>query len=46
MCRVCLMGRRREEKASDPEGVRDWEGNGELGLREDVEVEEEEKDNP
>lgn len=46
MCRVCLVGTEREEEALNPGGVCDWEGNWELGLRDNVEVEEEEeKDN-
>lgn len=45
---VCLCvswGEGRQERASNPWGVCDWEGNGELGLREyEVEVEEGEGD--
>lgn len=44
--RICvrLMGRGWVERASNPRGVCDWEGNGELGLGEcEVEVEEGEK---
>lgn len=40
-----LMGGGGLERASNPQGVCDWEGNGELGLWEyEVEVEEGEKD--
>lgn len=41
---VGLMGGGKLERASSPQGVCDWEGNGELGLWEyEVEVEEGEK---
>lgn len=48
MCRLCLVGREREKSRSRILGLEvcDWEGNWELGLRDNVESEEEEeKDN-